>query len=97
MQSTEHKTFQAPDETREFPNGHAEILSFGGGEVGRLVFDPGWRWSHDVKPIAKTESCQAPLSKITSAGDWRSEWTTGPSLSPARATLRRCRAVTTHG
>lgn len=43
MQSTEHKTFQAPDETREFPNGHAEILSFGGGEVGRLVFEPGWR------------------------------------------------------
>jgi hypothetical protein len=44
MQSTEHKTFQAPDETREFPNGHAEILSFGGGEVGRLG-ELGWRWS----------------------------------------------------
>jgi hypothetical protein len=38
----------------------AEILHVGGGEVGRLVFEPGWRWSNDVKPIAKTDSCQAP-------------------------------------
>ena len=57
---TEHKTFGKPDETREFPRGRAEILKIGGGEVGRLVFQPGWRWSNDVKPLAKTASCQAP-------------------------------------
>ena len=34
---TEHKSFGVPDETREFPHGKAEILSIGGGEVGRLV------------------------------------------------------------
>jgi hypothetical protein len=60
MQVTEHKSFQAPDETREFPNGQAEILRIGDSEVGRLVFQPGWRWSVDVQPIAKTSSCQAP-------------------------------------
>ena len=60
MQATEHKTFSSPDETREFPHGRAEILKVGGGEVGRLVFQPGWRWSNDVKPIAKTQSCTAP-------------------------------------
>jgi hypothetical protein len=57
---TEHKSFTAPDATRDFPNGHAEILEVGGAEVGRMVFEPGWRWSNDVKPIAKTESCEAP-------------------------------------
>jgi hypothetical protein len=57
---TERKSFGTPDETREFPNGKAEILNIGGGEVGRLVFEPGWRWSDDVKPIAGTESCEAP-------------------------------------
>jgi len=60
MEKTEHRSFQAPDETREFPSGHAEILAVGGGEVGRLVFEPGWRWSKDVKPIVGTDSCQAP-------------------------------------
>ena len=56
----EHRSFAAPDETREFPRGRAEILKIGGGEVGRLVFQPGWRWSTDVKPIAGTGSCDAP-------------------------------------
>jgi hypothetical protein len=60
MQITEHKSFSKPDETREFPHGRAEILNVGNGQVGRLVFQPGWRWSNDVKPIAKTHSCTAP-------------------------------------
>ena len=60
MDKTEHRTFATPDETREFPNGHAEILNVGGGQVGRLVFRPGWRWSADVRPIAGTASCEAP-------------------------------------
>ncbi len=58
--TTEQKNFDEPDELREFPNGHAEIVHIGGSEVGRLVFQPGWRWSNDVKPIAGTESCEAP-------------------------------------
>jgi hypothetical protein len=57
---TEHRRFEKPDETREFPHGRAEILNVGSGQVGRLVLEPGWRWSDDVKPIAKTDSCEAP-------------------------------------
>lgn len=60
MQATEHKSFEKPDEVREFPNGKAEILNVGDAEIGRLVFEPGWRWSADVKPLAKTDSCHAP-------------------------------------
>jgi hypothetical protein len=60
MKKTEHRSFEQADEVREFTNGRAEILNVGGGEVGRLVLQPGWRWSNDVKPIAKTESCEAP-------------------------------------
>jgi hypothetical protein len=58
--AVEHRSFDTPDDVREFPNGRAEILSLGGGEVGRLVFEPGWRWSTDVRPIAGTASCEAP-------------------------------------
>jgi len=60
MQSTEHRSFEAPDETREFPHGRAEILRVGDAELGRMVFEPGWRWSADVRPIAGTDSCLAP-------------------------------------
>jgi hypothetical protein len=57
---TEHRTYEAPDEVREFPHGRLEILKIGGGEVGRLVLQKGWRWSNDVKPLAGTNSCEAP-------------------------------------
>src|SRR6185436_13105638 len=60
MQETQHKSFQKPDEVRAFPHGQAEILKIDDAEVGRLVFQPGWRWSNDVKPIAGTDSCEAP-------------------------------------
>jgi hypothetical protein len=68
VDKTEHKTFGSPDETREFPNGRAEILNVGGGQVGRLTFQPGWRWSSDVKPIAGTASCQAPHLQYHAGG-----------------------------
>jgi hypothetical protein len=57
---TEHKSFGVPEEVREFPHGRAEIVRLGDMEIGRLVLEPGWRWSKDVKPIAGTELCQAP-------------------------------------
>src|ERR1700722_9369505 len=60
MRETGHRSFQESDKTREFPNGRAEILKIGGGEGGCLTFEPGWRWSNDVKPIAGTSSCEAP-------------------------------------
>ena len=60
MQQTEHVGFGSPDEVREFHNGKAEILQVGDAEIGRLVLEPGWRWSNDVKPIAGTDSCQVP-------------------------------------
>jgi hypothetical protein len=59
-QATEHRSFERPDETRGFPHGRAEILEVGGAQIGRLVLEPGWRWSNDVKPIAGTHSCEAP-------------------------------------
>jgi hypothetical protein len=68
VQKTEHKSLETPDERREFPNGHADIIAIGDGEVGRLVFEPGWRWSNDVKPIAGTESCEAPHFQYHLAG-----------------------------
>lgn len=54
------KDFTAPDEVRPFVDkGRVEILKLGDGVVGKATFEPGWRWSDHVKPIAGTDSCQA--------------------------------------
>jgi len=60
MANGELKHLNAPDEVREFAHGKMEIVNIGGGTVGRAVFQPGWKWSNDVKPIAGTDLCQAP-------------------------------------
>jgi quercetin dioxygenase-like cupin family protein len=51
-----------PDEVRPFEenSGHLDLVLTQGGPIGRAVFEPGWQWSKHVKPIAKTDSCQAP-------------------------------------
>ncbi len=55
----ERKSLATPDETRPFPKGKIEIVNVGGTMIGRGTFEPGWKWSECVKPIAKTESCRA--------------------------------------
>jgi mannose-6-phosphate isomerase-like protein (cupin superfamily) len=54
----EKKSLNKPDETRTFAKGKLEVVKLEKGTVGRATFEPGWRWSECVKPIAKTNSCQ---------------------------------------
>jgi hypothetical protein len=56
----QQRGFAAPDEVRSFERGEMRLLNMGGGEVGQIVLEPGWRWSEHVKPIAGTELCEAP-------------------------------------
>jgi quercetin dioxygenase-like cupin family protein len=56
------KSLDTPEENRPFEGGmgQVELVNTDSGPVGRATFQPGWRWSEHVKPIAQTESCQAP-------------------------------------
>lgn len=59
MAGIEIKRFDAADETRAFrAHGRFDIVTIAGREIGRGVFEPGWRWSEDIKPIAQTPSCE---------------------------------------
>jgi quercetin dioxygenase-like cupin family protein len=54
------KNLNQPDETRPFKaNGKVQMVNLGSVKVGRGTFEPGWRWSEHVKPIAGTESCES--------------------------------------
>jgi hypothetical protein len=52
------ESFDTPDETRLF-EGKLEVSNTDSGGVGRATFEPGWRWSQHVDPIAGTVSGQA--------------------------------------
>ncbi|MFI5666902.1 cupin domain-containing protein [Streptomyces sp. NPDC051704] len=61
MAAIVRKSFDRADETRPFADGKGrlDLIQTDGGAVGRAVFEPGWRWSEHVKPLAGTDSCRA--------------------------------------
>ena len=57
--AVEVKRFDSPDETRPFEGkGQAEVVTVAGHGVAKATFEPGWRWSNNIKPIAETDSCE---------------------------------------
>jgi class 3 adenylate cyclase len=54
----QRKGFSKPDEVREFSHGQVNVVNLGETAFARFVFQPEWRWSKDVAPIAGTELCQ---------------------------------------
>ncbi len=55
------KSFNNSTDVRPFADGKGEmrVIDLDGPSVGMATFEPGWRWSDHVKPIAGTASCQA--------------------------------------
>jgi hypothetical protein len=54
----EARDFDSPDETRTPDKTQVDVVRLGGVSAGRFAFEPGWRWSECVKPVAGTDSCQ---------------------------------------
>ena len=52
------KGLDSPEETRTFGKGKAEVVNVGGVSIFRLHYEPGWRWSEHIKPMAKTDRCE---------------------------------------
>jgi class 3 adenylate cyclase len=74
------KSFATPDEVRSPPHGTISIIELDDMVVGQLEFEPGWRWSEVVKPIAGTELCEYHHIGVTVAGTMRVRMRDGSEL-----------------
>ena len=54
----EVKSHGSRDEVRSPDKTRIEIVRLEGFTLGRMTFEPGWRWSESIKPVVKTDSCQ---------------------------------------
>jgi mannose-6-phosphate isomerase-like protein (cupin superfamily) len=52
------KSLDRADETRSMPHGRVDLVTLAGTTIGRATFEPGWRWSTHVKPLAGTDLCE---------------------------------------
>jgi len=60
--------FDSPDETRTPEKTRIDVVRVGGTTAARFAFEPGWRWSECVKPVAGTDSCQVRHVGVVQSG-----------------------------
>jgi class 3 adenylate cyclase/quercetin dioxygenase-like cupin family protein len=58
MPRLQRRSFSSPDQVRRFDHGRIDVVQLDETAIGRFVFEPGWRWSQDVRPLVGTETCQ---------------------------------------
>jgi class 3 adenylate cyclase len=54
----QRKRFTESDDVRVVPRGRIDVVELDDQVVGLIQWDPGWRWSVDLKPTAGTQTCQ---------------------------------------
>lgn len=64
----EAKNLSTPDDKRSFEHGTLNLVTVGGATFARAEFNPGWRWSTDLKAMAGTESCQVGHEGVILSG-----------------------------
>jgi class 3 adenylate cyclase/mannose-6-phosphate isomerase-like protein (cupin superfamily) len=80
MARLQRQRFQDAADVRRFPHGKVEVVELDDRAVGRMTYEPGWRWSTDLKPVAATDSCQFHHVGVTISGRLRVEMTDGTEL-----------------
>lgn len=54
----EARSHDKADEVRTPDKTRVEVVRLEGYTLGRMILQPGWRWSECVKPVVHTDSCQ---------------------------------------
>lgn len=86
----QRRRFSEPSDVRTLPRGRIDVVELDDTVVGRMTYEPGWRWSVDVQPIAGTATCQYHHLGLTISGRLRVEMADGwaRSSSPT-SSIRR--------
>ena len=76
----QRRRFEEATQVRTFPYGKVEVVELDDTAVGRMSYEPGWRWSKDVKPLVGTDGCQSHHLAITMSGRLRVAMPDGTEL-----------------
>jgi hypothetical protein len=71
MAGVESRDFDSPDESRAPEKTQVDVVHMGGATAARMTFDPGWKWSDCIKPVAGTDSCQLRHVGVAHSGRLR--------------------------
>jgi quercetin dioxygenase-like cupin family protein len=79
--------FERTEQVTRFPKGEERVLDMLGLPVGLATFEPGWRWSNDVRPLAGTHRCGRLHAGYALSGQLHVEFADGSVLDVAAGDL----------
>jgi hypothetical protein len=80
MAGVQSRSFDSADETRSPEKTRVDVVRLGNTTAARMTFEPGWKWSECVKPVAGTDSCQARHVGVAHSGRLRVSHEDGTEL-----------------
>lgn len=80
MARLQRRSLRQPDEFRPVGRGTLEVVELGDTAYGRTIYQPGWRWSEDVRPIVGTALCDVHHIGFCIAGRLRVAMADGTEL-----------------
>ena len=92
-----HKNFKNPDQIMTPPNTKVEIIKLGDYTFTKYTFQPGWRWSKDIKPIMKTDFDPVPHVAYMVSGRLIIKLANGNEVEMGLTRRMLCLQTTTHG
>ncbi len=79
----QRRRFSESTDVRAIPRGRIDVVELDDAVVGRMTYEPGWRWSVDVRPIAGTDTCQYHHLGVSLSGRLRAQMADGAELEIA--------------
>jgi class 3 adenylate cyclase len=76
----QRRRFSESNDVRVIPHGKIQVVELDDRVIGQMTYEPGWRWSVDVKPIAGTQACQFHHVGVTMSGRLRVQMQDGVEL-----------------
>src|SRR6266571_1671643 len=79
----QRRRFTEASDVRTIPRGRIDVVELDDTVVGRMTYEPGWRWSEDIRPIAGTDTCQYHHLGVVLSGRMRVQMPDGTELEIA--------------
>jgi hypothetical protein len=93
MHTTILKRFESPDDTRTFEKGRFDTVRIANKVIGKAQYEPGWRWSLHVAPIAGAPLCTIEHLGLVLSGRAAVSYEDGSLVELAAGTLFHIPAV----
>ena len=81
MSKLQRRNFAQPDEVRDIGRGVLHIVEISDSAIGKIAYEPGWRWSVDIGPRLGSAFCEVHHIGVVISGRLQIEMRDGSTMT----------------